>query len=251
MVDPGDRHRLRGQDLAVRLRLGLLPKLRQRVRAAGPAVRLASRWPATRRCRGRPPPRPSATCGTTPTSTASASATTARARRGTTRTTATAARSYSDLTQLQARFGEHVDPRFPGWNLDCSDHAVREPEWEREFRAYERNGNLPGARDRVPARTTTPRGRRQARRRRRPTWPTTTSRSAGSSTPSRTAATGGARRSSSSRTTRRTGPTTSTPTDPPALVISPFTQHAGVDSTHYDTAGMLGDDRGHARARRR
>ena len=25
-----------------------------------------------------------------------------------------------------------------------------------------------------------------------------------------------------------------------ALVISPFTQHAGVDSTHYDTAGMLG-----------
>ena len=26
-----------------------------------------------------------------------------------------------------------------------------------------------------------------------------------------------------------------------ALVISPFTQHAGVDSTHYDTAGMLGE----------
>ena len=25
-----------------------------------------------------------------------------------------------------------------------------------------------------------------------------------------------------------------------ALVISPYTQHAGVDSTHYDTAGMLG-----------
>jgi hypothetical protein len=25
----------------------------------------------------------------------------------------------------------------------------------------------------------------------------------------------------------------------PALVISPFTQHAAVDSTHYDTAGML------------
>ena len=42
---------------------------------------------------------------------------------------------YSDPTHLQARFGEHGDPRFPGWNLDCSDHAVREPEWEREFHA--------------------------------------------------------------------------------------------------------------------
>ena len=51
---------------------------------------------------------------------------------------------YSDLTRLQARFGEHVDPRFPGWNMDCSDHAVREPEWEREFHRYERNNNLPG-----------------------------------------------------------------------------------------------------------
>jgi YVTN family beta-propeller protein len=51
---------------------------------------------------------------------------------------------FSDLTRLQARFGEHVDPKFPGWNLGCSDHAVREPEWEREFDAFVRSGNLPG-----------------------------------------------------------------------------------------------------------
>ena len=49
----------------------------------------------------------------------------------------------SDLTRLSPRFGEHVSPTFPGWNLDCSDHAVREPAWEREFQAYERNGDLP------------------------------------------------------------------------------------------------------------
>jgi hypothetical protein len=50
---------------------------------------------------------------------------------------------YSDLTRLSKRFGEHVDPKYPGWNLDCSDHAVREPEWEREFRQFVASGNLP------------------------------------------------------------------------------------------------------------
>ena len=64
-------------------------------------------------------------------------------RRSTTRRTAAAAIVTSDLTRLSARFGEHVAPHFPGWNLDCSDHAVREPAWEREFQAYERNGDLP------------------------------------------------------------------------------------------------------------
>ena len=64
---------------------GPTTELRQRVRAAGPAVRRASRWPRDPTCRARRRPRPPATCGTTPTTTASASATTARARRGTTR----------------------------------------------------------------------------------------------------------------------------------------------------------------------
>jgi YVTN family beta-propeller protein len=44
----------------------------------------------------------------------------------------------SDVTHLDdTRFGDHVDERFPGFNLTCSDHADREPEWEREFHDYE------------------------------------------------------------------------------------------------------------------
>ena len=155
----------------------------------------------------------------------------------------------SDLTHLQARFGEHVDPRYPGWNLDCSDHAVREPEWEREFRGVRATtATLPGARGRVPAQRPHPghdaghgdaglvRGRQRPRRRpagrRRLAQPRT----------------GAAPRSSSSRTTPRTAPTTSTPTAPRRSSSARSRSTRGVDSTHYDTAGMLGDDRGHARA---
>ncbi|MCL6438670.1 MAG: bifunctional YncE family protein/alkaline phosphatase family protein [Rubrobacteraceae bacterium] len=49
----------------------------------------------------------------------------------------------SDVTHLQRRFGDHVDTRYDGFNLECSDHLKREPEWEREFHRYEKNGNLP------------------------------------------------------------------------------------------------------------
>jgi YVTN family beta-propeller protein len=49
----------------------------------------------------------------------------------------------SDTTHLQARFGNPVDTQYPGYNLSCSDHTTREPEWEREFRQFERDGNLP------------------------------------------------------------------------------------------------------------
>ena len=52
--------------------------------------------------------------------------------------TATAEGNTSDVTHLDdRRFGDHVDERYPGFNLDCSDHANRYPEWEREFNAYE------------------------------------------------------------------------------------------------------------------
>ena len=51
---------------------------------------------------------------------------------------------YSDLTHLQARFGEHVDPRFPGWNLDCSDHAVREPSGSASSAGTSEAATLPG-----------------------------------------------------------------------------------------------------------
>ena len=40
----------------------------------------------------------------------------------------------SDVTHLDdRRFGDHVDEWYPGFNLECSDHADRYPEWEREF----------------------------------------------------------------------------------------------------------------------
>jgi hypothetical protein len=44
----------------------------------------------------------------------------------------------STTTRLDdARFGDHVDEYFAGFNMLCSDHADRLPQWEREFRAYE------------------------------------------------------------------------------------------------------------------
>jgi hypothetical protein len=145
----------------------------------------------------------------------------------------------SDLTHLQARFGEHVDPRYPGWNLDCSDHAVREPEWEREFRGYEKSGKLPGLEvvylPNDHTQGTTP----------------------GTATPASYEADNDVAVGklvdavSHSRYWRSTaifvveddaqdGPDHVDAHRSTALVISPFTQHAGVDSTHYDTAGMLG-----------
>jgi hypothetical protein len=50
----------------------------------------------------------------------------------------------SHTTHLDdTRFGDHVDERFPSYSLRCSDHARREPEWEREFRDFKRTGGLP------------------------------------------------------------------------------------------------------------
>jgi hypothetical protein len=44
----------------------------------------------------------------------------------------------STTTRLDdTRFGDHVAEYFAGFNMLCSDHADRLPQWEREFRAYE------------------------------------------------------------------------------------------------------------------
>ncbi|MGI8779750.1 MAG: alkaline phosphatase family protein [Solirubrobacteraceae bacterium] len=44
----------------------------------------------------------------------------------------------STTTRLDdSRFGDHVNEYFAGFNMSCSDHAHRLPEWERDFRAYE------------------------------------------------------------------------------------------------------------------
>jgi YVTN family beta-propeller protein len=58
----------------------------------------------------------------------------------------------SEITHLDdRRFGDHVDERYPGFNLECSDHADRYPEWEREFRAYEAAYRANPAKDPLPA----------------------------------------------------------------------------------------------------
>jgi YVTN family beta-propeller protein len=146
---------------------------------------------------------------------------------------------YSDLTRLSARFGQHVDPRFPGWNLDCSDHAVREPEWEREFRDYVRNGNLPGLEivyfpNDHNAGTTpglpTPQsymadndlalGRLVEAVSHSPYWLSTAIFVV--------------------EDDAQDGPDHVDAHRAPSLVISPYTQWGRVDSTHYDTASTLG-----------
>ena len=81
-----------------------------------------------------------------------------------------------------SRVRRHVDPTYPGYNLACPDHTTREPEWEREFHAFERERQPARAVASCASRATTPGARPAARRRRRPTWPTTTWRSGSSST---------------------------------------------------------------------
>ena len=52
--------------------------------------------------------------------------------------------NVSHTTHLDDRFGNHVDEAFPGFNMKCSDHTQRYPEWKREFDAYAApGGNLP------------------------------------------------------------------------------------------------------------
>ena len=155
-----------------------------------------------RACSAPPRRRRAATSGTTRTTTASRSATTAMYT--TIPGDCTGAGNTSTTTRLDdSRFGDHVNEYFAGFNLSCSDHAHRLPEWEREFRAYEQLFAQDPERDPLPQLSLVrlperphERARRPGARRRRPTWPTTTSRSAGWSTSSRTAGSGRARRSS-------------------------------------------------------
>jgi YVTN family beta-propeller protein len=57
----------------------------------------------------------------------------------------------STTTRLDdSRFGDHVNEYFAGFNMSCSDHADRLPEWEREFRAYEQLYAQDPARDPLP-----------------------------------------------------------------------------------------------------
>jgi YVTN family beta-propeller protein len=144
----------------------------------------------------------------------------------------------SDLTHLQARFGQHVDPIYPGWNMECSDHAVREPEWAREFRGYVRRGNLPGLQI-----VYLPNDHTQGT-------------AAGEATPASYMADNDLALGNLVDTVSHSpywkstaifvleddaqdGPDHVDAHRSTALVISPYTQHETVDSTRYDTAAML------------
>jgi YVTN family beta-propeller protein len=144
----------------------------------------------------------------------------------------------SHTTHLDARFGDHVDVRYDGYNLACSDHASREPEWEREFREFERNGDLPELElVRLPNDHT--RGT-----------------VAGAATPQSYVADNDLALGrivdavSHSRYWKSTailvteddaqnGPDHVDAHRTLALVVSPYTQAGKVDSTHYDTASMV------------
>ncbi|MEO8687658.1 MAG: bifunctional YncE family protein/alkaline phosphatase family protein [Solirubrobacteraceae bacterium] len=152
----------------------------------------------------------------------------------------------SDVTHLDdRRFGDHVDERYPGFNLLCSDHADREPEWAREFSAYEAQFRADPSKDPLPALTllrlpndhtwgTTPKraipesyfadndlalGRLVDRVSKSPFWPNT------AILVTEDDAQNGPDHVDAHRTL--------------AYVISPYTQAGRVDHTHYDTAGMV------------
>ena len=154
--------------------------------------------------------------------------------------------NVSDITHLDdTRFGDHVDERYPGFNLDCSDHADRFPEWEREFSAYEAAYRANPARDPLPALTimrlpndhtigTRPGkplpesyfadndlalGKLVDRVSHSPFWPNT------AILVTEDDAQNGPDHVDAHRTL--------------AYVISPYTRTGRIDSTHYDTASMV------------
>ena len=153
----------------------------------------------------------------------------------------------SETTHLDdRRFGDHVDELYPGFNLECSDHAERYPEWEREFRHYEAAYKANPKQDPLPALTimrlpndhtygTSPNkaipesyfadndlalGKLVETVSHSPFWPNT------AILVTEDDAQNGPDHVDAHRTL--------------AYVISPYTQAGAVDSTHYDTAGMVG-----------
>jgi YVTN family beta-propeller protein len=155
--------------------------------------------------------------------------------------TATSAGSgnVSHTTHLDVtRFPGHVDTAYPGFSTSCPDHTVREPEWERDFRAYEADGKLP-ALSFVRLGNDHTNGTR-----------------AGSATPQAYVADNDVAlgrlvdvvshskywRSAAIFVTEddaQNGPDHVDAHRTLALVVSPWTRRSAVDSTHYDTASMV------------
>jgi YVTN family beta-propeller protein len=158
----------------------------------------------------------------------------------------TGAGNTSDVTHLDDyRYGDHVDERYPGFNLRCSDHTQREPEWEREFRGAEAAFRANPARDRLPALSIV-----------RLPNDHTFGTAAGRAIPESymadndlalgrlvdTVSKSPYWRNTAIMVTEddaQNGPDHVDAHRTLAYVISPYTQHAKVDHTHYDTAAMV------------
>jgi YVTN family beta-propeller protein len=155
-------------------------------------------------------------------------------------------RNTSTTTRLDdSRFGDHVDEYFAGFNMLCSDHADRLPQWEREFRAYEQLYAADPSRDPLPRLTfmRLPNDHTHGTAPNRATpqsymadndlalgrlveivshsafWPSTAI--------------------FVTEDDAQNGPDHVDAHRTLAYVISPYTQTQRIDSTHYDTAGMV------------
>ena len=156
-------------------------------------------------------------------------------------------KSYSDMTHLQARFGDHVAPDYRGWNMNVPDHTVREPAWEQEFNQFVANGNLPALEI-----VRLPNDHSQGM-------------NPGKATPASYMADNDLALGNLVQAVSHSPYWASTvicvleddaqdgadhvdPHRSPALLISPYTQHGRIVSTHYDTAGDARHDREAPRA---
>jgi hypothetical protein len=152
----------------------------------------------------------------------------------------------STTTRLDdSRFGDHVDEYFAGFNMLCSDHADRLPQWQREFRAYEQLYASDPSRDPLPQLTFVrlPNDHTHGTAPNRATPQAymadndlalgrlveTVSHSAFWKNTAIFVTEDDAQNGPDHVDAHRTL----------AYVISPYTQTAAIDSTHYDTAGMV------------
>jgi YVTN family beta-propeller protein len=152
----------------------------------------------------------------------------------------------SDVTHLDdRRFGDHLDEHYPAFNLVCSDHTLREPEWESEFRASEAAFRADPSKDPLPKLTIM----------RLPsdhTWGTAPGRATPESYMADNDLALGRLVSTVSKSAfwpntaimvteddAQNGPDHVDAHRTLGYVISPYTQTGRVDHTHYDTAAMV------------
>jgi YVTN family beta-propeller protein len=158
----------------------------------------------------------------------------------------TGAGNSSDVTHLDdRRFGDHVDERYPGFNLLCSDHTQREPEWEAEFRASDAAYRANPSKDPLPRLTV-------LRLPNDHTWGTTAKRAIPESYMADNDLALGRLVDTVSKSAfwpntailvteddAQNGPDHVDAHRTLGYVISPYTQTGRVDHTHYDTAAMV------------